>query len=211
MTVSSVVPLAQRTAYQRWELDSFDGDSRPAQSAAGLAEARAQAALEQSQRLRQQAHREGFAAGHREGVENAAEEARHLQSIIAALTDEARRFDQSIADELLGLAMAVSKQVMRQTIKLHPEAILAVLAEVLGQSPLSRNHSRLILNPQDAPLVRASLGERLAQSGCEIVESTQISRGGCRLQAPDCDIDATLERRWKRVAKALGDEHAWIE
>ena len=207
---SSVVPLARRTAYQRWELDTFD-DAKQAPGAAASAEARLQAVSEQADQLRRQAHAGGFAAGRQEGREQAAEELSRLQSIVAALTEEARRFDQSIADELLGLAMAVSKQVMRQTLKLHPEAILAVLADVLGQSPLSRDHSRLMLHPQDVALVRASLGERLAQSGCEIVESTQISPGGCRLQAPDCDIDATLERRWKRVAMALGHEHAWIE
>ena len=55
------------------------------------------------------------------------------------------------------------------------------------------------------------MGERLRQSGWEIVENTDISRGGYRLDAAECEIDATLERRWQRVAGAVGGQHAWIE
>ncbi len=59
--------------------------------------------------------------------------------------------------------------------------------------------------------MRLALGERLKQGGWEIVEDAQLSRGGCRLEATECEIDATLERRWERVVSAIGSDHAWIE
>lgn len=211
MTVSTVIPLSQRTAYQRWELDSFDDGAQASRGGVESGDARASAASEQAESLRRQAQAEGFAAGREEGRAQAADELSRLQDIVLALTGQARQFDQSMAEELLGLALAVCKQILREAIKVRPEAILAVVNEVLGPSALSGQRAHLILHPLDAALVREGLGERLEQSGCQIVENTQISRGGCRLEALEREIDATMERRWQRVASAIGSEHAWIE
>ncbi len=211
-----------RTAYQRWELDSFDAPKEvplggaPKEAPLGGAQKQGAAAAilptaGQLERLHQQAHEEGYAAGHREGSATAAAEAERLHQVVTALTEESRRFDQRLADELLGLALAISRQVLRQALNVHPELILASVNEVLGQLPLSNQRAHLVLHPEDAALVRASLGERLRQSGWEIIENAQLSRGGCRLEASECDIDATLEQRWQRVVSAVGNEHAWIE
>ena len=200
-------PLAskeQLTAYQRWELDSFDAPKRGP-------EAVVLPTADQLERLHQQAQEEGYAAGHREGSDKAAAEAAQLRQIVAALTQESQRFDQRLADDLLRLALAISGQVLRHALKLRPELILEIVNEVLGQWPLSHQRAHLILHPEDAALVRTSLGERLRQSGWEIIENAQTSRGGCRLEATECEIDATLERRWERVVNAIGSEHAWAE
>jgi flagellar assembly protein FliH len=201
---SQATPKEQLTAYQRWELDSFDAPDK-GHKAAILPTA------SQLDRLCQQAQEEGYAAGRREGSDRAATEALRLQQIVAVLGEESQQFDQRVADDLLELALAISKQVLRQALKLRPELILAVVNEVLSQLPLSHQRARLILHPEDATLVRLSLGERIKQSGWAIIENTEISRGGCRMEAAECEIDATLERRWQRVVDAIGSEHAWIE
>jgi len=201
---SLATPKEQLTAYQRWELDSFDAPEKGRKTAI-------LPSASQLERLRQQAHDEGYAAGHREGNDQAAAEAARLQQIVGALAEKSRQFDQRIADDLLGLGLAIGKQVLRHALKLRPELILAVVNEVLGQLPLSHQRAHLILHPEDATLVRLSLGERLRQSGWEIIENAEISRGGCRLEAAECEIDATLERRWQRVVDAIGSDHAWIE
>jgi flagellar assembly protein FliH len=201
---SPATPQAQLTAYQRWELASFDG---PKQSGRALLLPTA----EQLQRIQEKAHEEGYAAGYREGGARAAGETARLQQIVAALTEESQQLDQRLADELLSLALAISKQILRQALKLRPELILAVINEVLGQVPQIHHRAHLALHPEDAALVRERLGEQFTRSGWKILEDAGLQRGGCRLHTPDCDIDATLERRWQRVVAALGDEHAWIE
>ena len=201
---SPATPKEQLTAYQRWELDSFDAPKQ-GRNAMILPTA------EQLERLQQQAQQEGYSAGYREGGERAAAEAARLQQIVAALTEESQQFDQRLADELLALALAISKQVMRQALKLRPELILAVINEVLGLAPQTQRRAQLILHPEDAALVRTRLGDQLTRSGWEIIEDGGILRGGCRLKTSECDIDATLESRWQRVAVAIGNEHAWIE
>jgi len=194
----------QLTAYQRWELDSFDIPKKERKAAILPTAA-------QLERLHQQAHDEGYAAGRREGSDRVAAEALQLQQIVAELTKQSQLFDQRVADDLLELGLAISKQVLRQALKLRPELILAVVNEVIAQLPLAHQRARLILHPEDAALVRASLGEQLTHSGREIIESAEISRGGCRLEATEYEIDATLERRWQRIADAIGNGHAWID
>lgn len=197
---SAPTPKEQRSAYQRWELDSFDAPGN-APLAAILPTA------SQLEQLQQQAHDEGY----REGGARAAAEALRLQQIVCALSEESQQFDQRVANDLLALALAISKQVVRQSLSMRPELILAVVNEVLGQLPLSHRRARLILHPEDATLVHLALGERLKQSGWEIIHNAEISRGGCRLEAAECEIDATLERRWQRVVETIGSQHGWIE
>jgi flagellar assembly protein FliH len=203
---SLAAPKEQRTAYQRWELDSFD--EQPNEQAP---QAVALPSATELERLQQQARDKGYADGHREGSEQAAAERRQLQQIVTALSEELQQFDQRVADELLGLALAVSKQVVRQALNLHPELILAVVNEVLGKLPLAHQRARLFLHPEDATLVRQTLGERLKQSDWEIIETTDIARGGCRLDTAECEIDATLERRWQRVVAAIGSANGWLD
>lgn len=201
---SQAVPKERLTAYQRWELDSFDAPGRGGKAAVLPTAA-------QIEHMHQQAHEEGYAAGYREGSAKVAQEQASLRNIVAALAEESRKLDQSVADELLALSLTISKQVLRHALALRPELVLAVVNEVLAQMPLSHQRAHLMLHPEDAPLVRQSLGERLQQSGWEIIESAEIGRGGCRLQAAECEVDATLERRWQRVVDAIGSGHAWIE
>jgi flagellar assembly protein FliH len=201
---SAAVPKEQRTAYQRWELDSFEAPQQDHRAAVLPTAA-------QLERLHQQAHEEGYAAGHHEGSARAAAEAERLQQIAAALGEAAQQFDQHIAEDLLALGLAISRQVLRQAIKLRPELILAVVNEVLGSLPLAHQRARLVLHPEDAALVRHSLGERFSHAGWEIVDNADMTRGGCLLEAAECEIDATLERRWQRVVEAIGSDRAWIE
>jgi flagellar assembly protein FliH len=198
----------QRSAYQRWELDSFDAPGPAAAKPAGPS-------AEQLARIRQQAQREGFAAGQRAGADQVAAEAQRLRELAdalgQALTDAVHSRDQQIAEELLALALAVSQQVLRQALAVKPGLILAAINDMLAQLPLAPRRARLFVHPEDAALVRQSLGERLGQSGWELVEHAHTGRGGCRLEAAECEVDATLAQRWQRVAGALRTGHAWID
>jgi flagellar assembly protein FliH len=192
------------TAYQRWELACFDAPAKAANTPTGPSE-------QELRRIREQARSEGFAAGYKEGGSKAAAEAERLARIADSLGGELQRLDERLAEDLLGLGLAIASQVLRQALKARPELILAVIHEVLGQLPPAHQHARLVLNPQDAATVRTHLGERLAQSGTQIVEEPHIGRGGCRLEMPECEIDATMERRWQRVIAAIGRDDGWIE
>lgn len=199
----SSVPKERLTAYQRWELDSFDSTRRTAQTVT-------LPTAEQLAPIRQQARQEGFDAGYAEGIKQAAAETARLGAIVIGLAGRAHEIDERLAEDLLSLSLAIAKQVLRDALKVHPELILASIQEALGRLPHAHRRTHLIVHPQDATLVRERLGERLARTGTHIVEDARITPGGCRLETPECEIDATLESRWHRVAAAMGGQDDWI-
>lgn len=198
--MSSIIPKEQLSAYQRWELNSFDKGGNVALPTA-----------EQIEGLHDQAHREGYAAGYQEGRSAALAEAQRLQQLVAEVEQELQQLEQHVAQDLLTLSLDIAKQVLRHTLQVKPELLLAVVRESISQLPHTNQHPHLILHPEDAELVRLHLGEQLAHSGWKIFEDAQLERGGCRLETSGSQIDATLQNRWQRVVAALGQDHGWLE
>jgi len=200
MSSNQPTPEGRKTAYQRWEMDSFDGARRHTGAPATLP------TVTQIEQLHQQARDEGY----REGRDAVAKEAARLRQITAGLKLELQEFDQRMAGDLLGLALTVAKQVLRQALKVHPELILAVVNEAIGNLSSSSPRAHLKLHPEDAALVRTHLGDHLEQTGWHVIEDAQLERGGCRIETAEGEIDATLARRWERVVASLGADHAWL-
>lgn len=194
-------PEARSSAYQRWEMASFDG----ARSGSGSPVLLPSAA--DIERMHEQAREEGY----REGRDAAAQEAARLRQLAAGLEQQILGFEQRLAGDLLGLSLTIAKQVLRQALKVRPELILAAVNEAIGKLPQSSQRVHLILNPEDAALVRTHVGEHLGLTAWNIVEDGQLERGGCRIETAECEIDATLAGRWERVVASIGSDHAWLE
>jgi flagellar assembly protein FliH len=60
------------------------------------------------------------------------------------------------------------------------------------------------LNPQDLDHLRADLDADGMLKGCRFVPDAAVLRGGCRVETPHSDVDATLQSRWQRVLAAVG-------
>jgi flagellar assembly protein FliH len=71
----------------------------------------------------------------------------------------------------------------------------------------------LLVHPADAALIRKAAEDdsALAALPWKIVEDAHIERGGCRLETPTTEVDATLETRWRRVLASLGRDDPWID
>ena len=234
--------LAQKTsltAYQRWELPTFDmaqaegGDALP--GTPGQADAPPAVTLPTAaevENIHQQAHEEGYQAGYAEGAAKAREEeqaacddakkardeekiareeADRLAGIIGALDKELHQVDQQVAQDLLNLSLEIAKQMLRQEIKVKPELLLGIVNEAIGELPHFSQHVNLILHPSDAELVRVKMGEQLDHAGWKIREDTQIECGGCRVETAHSQIDATMATRWKRVVSTIGQDNSWLE
>jgi len=159
---------------------------------------------------------EGFRRGFEAGAAHArAEHAEHerrsgaqLADRIASLTEDFRRrletIERSAADEVVELSLEVARHALRATLAVRPETIVPVVQEALACVFDESVRLHLHLNPMDEALVREELGPRLAQSNCEIVTDASISAGGCRIETPRAEIDATVETRWRRTLAALG-------
>ncbi len=204
---NKIIPKEQLSAYQRWEMSALDEGHAQGRNLGDMILPTAEG-LEQ---LHAQAHGEGFAAGYQEGKIKALADAERMKQLLIGLDEAMQQFDQQIANDVLALALEVAKQMLRQALKVKPGLVLNVVREAMNALPQASQHPTLILNPEDASLVRSFLESDLAQANWKVREDSRIERGGCRIESANSEIDATTEERWNRVAESLGRDDKWLE
>jgi flagellar assembly protein FliH len=197
--------MSRLTAWERWELASFDADAPTAANGDGSAPVTVD--RQELERLREEARREGHNAGYAAGQVAAQEEAGRLARAAASLDEALAEFDQQVADELLALAMEIARQVVRDEISARPDVIVKVVHEALSQLP--HQHATIFLHPDDASLVRSYAGDALTHAGHRLLEDVRLNRGDCILESGSSQSDATLATRWRRVIETLGLSGAW--
>ncbi len=213
------------TAWERWELASFDTETPIAVNDPLARSAHADGASDipldraEIERLCTEAREDGYQAGYHSGLQagkrdgyaegqaRALAEAKRIGQAADGLEKAMQEFDQQVADELLALAVEIARQVVRQELAGRPESILAVVNEALAYLP--HQHATIHLNPEDASLVRSYLGDALAHAGHRILEEPTLKPGDCLLEASGSQIDASTGTRWRRVIENLGVSSAW--
>lgn len=196
------------SAWQRWELPAFEAGSSLARNV-GLPTA---AQLETMQQLaRDEAYQAGYAEGQQrgyaEGLQQALAEKERLAELSKLLESQ---IDEKVTQELMGLSLDIAQQVLQQAIKVQPELLLGMVREAIGTLPVFNQAAHIILNPEDAAMVREHMGEQLSHSGWKILEDPRTARGDARLETANSQVDATLEARWNRVISAMGQESKWL-
>src|SRR5512135_1850237 len=192
------------TAFEQWEvveLAASAGEATPAQvdPEAELAALREAA--------RAEGYAEGMAAGRTEG-EQACGRMKQLAESFSSTLDN---LDFRLADMVLELALDVARQVVAGELAARPERILDVVNLALRQMAETSREARLLLNPDDAALVRPHLDQVLDKNRLRIVEDVRIVRGGCLIETAQGDLDATLPARWRQVVQVLGSNQGWLE
>lgn len=199
---SAALPKEHPPAYKRWEMASFDKpDSHSSVTLTTAAEV---------ERIHQQSREEGYAAGYQEGRTQAAQEAQQLRTLLDGLGSALGKLDQTVAEELLALALEISGRMLGEALKLRPELVLPVIQEAVRCLPQFSQTVRLVLHPGDAALVHSYIAEHPAASGWILVEDTHLERGGCRVETANGEVDATLQNRWQRVLATLGSTKEWL-
>lgn len=228
----SVIPKEKLAGFQRWHLNSFD--QKPVVSTAPIptpviAETIAQPlaplnevalpTAEDVEQIREEARKTGYEAGFEEGravAEKASQEAAQetsagISTLIANIEKALAELDQSVANQILDLALEVATQISRGAIRTKTDYLLPIIREAITGLPLHHAHITLHLNPADASNVRTGMGEQIGQHNMQIIEDEDISLGGCRLRAGSSEVDATTETRWSRVLEAIGAEpREWL-
>ena len=225
LRLSELLPKELQSAYQRWEMNSF-GDTRPSVVAKraptielpteeSVAAIREQARLQGYQEGLQAGFSEGQASGYAEGLAlgraEASVELEHLQSIAVTFGEAVAAADEVIANDVLELALNLARGMLRTALEVKPELILPVIREAIGYLPVFQQPAQLFLNPLDAELVKAAMGEELEKGGWRVVHDKEIERGGCKIDTLHNQIDAQTAARWQRLGHALGKNVDWLE
>ncbi|MFA7240586.1 MAG: flagellar assembly protein FliH [Sulfuricellaceae bacterium] len=209
-------PLAWPTAgeleeIQRQAHDEGYAAGRDEGYAAGRTEGLAAGREEGLAAGRDEGYQAGYPVGYGEGREKSLAEWERIKLLKTALDEALEQFDQYLSEDMLDLALALARQIMRSALKFRPEAVLPVIREALNSLPQPVQHPQLVLHPEDAALARTLMEEELAHAHCRIVEDNHIARGGCRIKTDASELDATLQERWDRALTALGRDDKWLD
>jgi flagellar assembly protein FliH len=161
--------------------------------------------------LQAEAYKEAFEQGLAEGREAGNREARaQVERLAAMFYDLAKPFevlDEAVERELLTLAMALARQIVRREIKSDPTQIIGIIREAIAALPVAAREVRVHLHPEDAAVVREHLAPTESERAWAIVEDPVMARGGCEVKTPTSRIDARLETRLGAIlSELLGTE-----
>ena len=209
MAAGTVIPKGEQSAYQRWEMGSFDTPGGAHKSAAS-ADREKQVNLHARTEGFREGQRAGLEAGRREALAEMAPRIARMDELLAALTTDLARVDRELAKDVVQLGLAVARNLVGASLKVRPELVQDCVEEALRHVAHANGAVHLCIHPDDAALVKSFLESSRAVSW-SIREDASIARGGCRVETAGGEIDATLESRWHRTTAALGQPLDWVE
>lgn len=211
---------AEAAAAQAQAMEAQRAMQAPAPTAPAISEEELAAIREAArQQGYAEGHEAGLATGHASGYEDglalgraeAAAELTHLQELAVNFGNAVTEADEAIAGDVLELALHLAKNMVRTAFAVRPELILPVVREAVDYLPTLQQPALLVLHPEDALIVRGSIGHELEKTGWRIVEDGNVARGGCRIDTASNQIDAQIAARWQRLSQALGRSVEWLE
>jgi flagellar assembly protein FliH len=157
---------------------------------------------------------EGRAAGRAEALEagraEVALEVETLRAIAATFSGAVTAADETIAADVLDLALHLARSMVRTAFTVRPELIIPIVREAIDYLPVLQQPAILALNPEDIEIVRAALADELDKGGWRVVADPQVGRGGCKVDTASNQIDAQASARWSRLSHALGKNVEWL-
>ena len=178
---------------------------------------------QQALALRQQAWDEGYEAGQLAGAERMRLELQQqtlqvqreqVQRIDAALHQAQAGFDlleQALAEQVLQLACALARQVVRRELSTPLPPLRSVVQEALALLIDEGRPATLRLHPVDAALLtdQAALEALGIALPVQVHPDPTLSPGDCVVESAHGGVDARLEKRWQRALANLGLEQPW--
>ncbi len=153
---------------------------------------------------REEGHKEGYDAGYQEGLETgqnvADERAGQWQALLDTLHAPLEQVNLETREQLVKLAVALARAVIRTEVKADEAVIMQSLSEGLKVLPVNETQYRIQMHPDDIELVKSHLGEDdVAAKGWHLLESPGMERGGCDIATEQNAVDVSIERRCRDV------------
>lgn len=151
---------------------------------------------------------EGFAAGFDEGKAQGLEagtttvnqQAQLWQQLADGLSTPLEQVNKDVRQEIVKLAVALSRSVIRTEVKTNQDVILQALSEGLKVLPVEENHYQIHLHPDDIEFVKAHFGEdTIAEHKWQLVATPGLAKGGCDITTKTNAVDVSIERRCRAV------------
>ena len=152
----------------------------------------------------------GLAAGETEIARRLAaldQRVAQFESVLNALARPLEKLDDTVEGQLVELALAIARQIVRRELKADPTQVLTIVRETIQLLPVTARDVQIFLHPDDAALVRERLAPASTGRAWSIAEDPMLTRGGCRVTSETGQIDARLEAQLASIIGAvLGED-----
>lgn len=161
--------------------------------------------------IREAAQQEGFREGYEEGQRAATHEVQalkqRLESAVGSLQKPTELINEQVRTELLELALAVAKQILRREIKTDPNHIIGLIREAVKQLPSNTQSILVHLHPGDAETVRETIRDTDHAQHWNIIDDPGLNQGDCQIHTEASFVDASVDALIARLAVDLLGGH----
>ncbi|MFT6270673.1 MAG: flagellar assembly protein FliH [Alphaproteobacteria bacterium] len=173
-------------------------------------------------------HEEGFTKGHIEGLEQGKEQGikEGLEEGVAAGKDQYKEqvdtqmlslatlienvkapselINSEVKNELVILATSLAKAIIKTDVQQNQEILIQAINEGIKTLPVTESQYQITLHPEDIAAVNAHFGDQhVKDSGWQLIESSELERGGCHIHTNTNAVDVSIERRSEQVFTQL--------
>ncbi len=222
MHLSDAIDKGRLSAYQRWEMTSFEDKPpplppppppppppQPKITLAEIALIKENARQEGYAKGLEEGQQLGFDTGLAEGQEAVTLQLNAIEAIAVQFSTARKQADILMAQDVLDVALHLAKAMLQQALAVNPELLLPVVQHAIAAMPSVQQPAQLFLCPADAGLVRNAMGAELQKAGWAICSDTHMQTGDCRIETAKNQIDASLATRWKDLTAALARDITW--
>lgn len=212
-TEQSIKPLRNVTSYKSWAMpvigitrapsfrqpvEEEDSEVVAAVSPEELARQQEQALIELKESARQSGYEEGLRQGLLAGQSKIDQQSRLIKTMLQQLAEPTSQMAENAQQQLLQLAFAIARQIVRRELKQDPSQIIAIIRQALNQLPLGAKNIQILLHPEDAKVVTEALslgGEVKGGEPWQINPDPRVERGGCQVVTENSKIDASIDKQ----------------
>ncbi|GAB3265007.1 flagellar assembly protein FliH [Chitinimonas naiadis] len=191
------------------ELERLKSETRDAAYQSGYQDGRQQGQSDGETAGREAGYAAGFEAGQAQGRQVAGEEVARFMALSEQLGQEVAAYEARLAEPIRDIAIAVARQVLRTSLAVEPEKMLAVIREAINSLPELQGPLKLELHPDDIALVKSMLADDSTAAQWRFEAMPEMERGGARISHSTVELDLTLPNRWRRIVEALGSDEPW--
>lgn len=160
--------------------------------------------------IEQEAYEKGFAQGEKDGLDLGEKKGikviENIESILKELSRLKKEIPKQYEKEILDLAFAISKKIIHREIATDESAIKDTILNALSFA-VEKSKVILRVNPEDFDYVEKLRTQFFAEvkdlKSISITSDPSITRGGCFLETPYGDIDASVETQLEEIHQSM--------
>ncbi len=199
--------LQQGQALSPAGIAELDGAADIVSEAQRRAEELQAATVAELAEIRAEGYRVGQAEGYRDGIAAARATLADELALVQAAGRAAKAARDSVVAsaerDIIELVIAAARAVVGEQSHVDTDLVLQTI-ERAAQRLGSQNALRVRVNPADASIVQASLGQREGASAAwEVLADGAVGIGGCIIETATGEVDARLDVQMDAVAHVL--------